>query len=134
MEYTIRKKGNYFVAYNKEKVSMGRINIATGKFIGATMCMLELTRHLEKYHKTLRTNEVNINLKLTFADKTISEDHLAEICQRVVETLMHECNHGNGIAPEDADTFTDEIVAICEDGLDVVKTIGTLGNGNIKTS
>ena len=47
----ILKKGNTFV-YIDEKGSRGSINISTGKFVGGTMCMMQLNEHLEKYKQT----------------------------------------------------------------------------------
>ena len=48
--FTIKKQGNYFVAFDKthKTVSYGRINIKTGKFTGDTRCMIELTNHWNK--------------------------------------------------------------------------------------
>ena len=48
--FTIKKQGNYFVAFDKthKTVTYGRINIKTGKFIGGTSCMIELKNHWNK--------------------------------------------------------------------------------------
>lgn len=58
----ILKKGNYFRAYatimNEENTrfsvgdEMGSISIITGKFVGATCCMVQLHEHLDLYNKT----------------------------------------------------------------------------------
>jgi len=56
----ILKKGNYFKAYCTEENEgntrfkigdyMGSISIKTENFIGATVCLIELTEHLDKYN------------------------------------------------------------------------------------
>jgi len=57
----ILKKGNYFKAYSTidneggttapAGTHLGTISITTGKFVGATACLLELTKKLENYKK-----------------------------------------------------------------------------------
>lgn len=53
----IKKQGNRFVYYNEKGQSMGSININTGKFIGATICSMQLYEHLEEYKKTPKFKE-----------------------------------------------------------------------------
>lgn len=48
----IVKRKNSFVYFNEEGTNMGSINIATGKFVGATLCMMKLYEHLEAYKQT----------------------------------------------------------------------------------
>ncbi len=54
----IKKQGNKFVYFNDKGDSMGSINITTGKFVGATVCSLELYNHLEEYKKTPKYIEI----------------------------------------------------------------------------
>lgn len=49
---SIKKAGNYFVAYDNEQKSMGRISITTGKFVGNTNALLLLNEHLDKFLKS----------------------------------------------------------------------------------
>lgn len=48
--FNIRKVGGNFVAFDKidKKRSYGRVSIKTGKFVGDTRCIIELTEHWEK--------------------------------------------------------------------------------------
>lgn len=48
--FNIKKKGNYFVAFDTEKkdVSYGKINIKTGECIGGTLCFDALREHWGK--------------------------------------------------------------------------------------
>lgn len=48
-EFDIRRKGNYFVAYDAKdkKKSYGKINLDTGKFTGDTRCLIILTEMQE---------------------------------------------------------------------------------------
>ena len=107
----ILKKGNRFVAYNNNNESLGSINIETEKFVGNTVCMVALINKLDAYNKAKKNDKIKINLELTFADKTISKNDIAEIVTKVVAALAHEVNCGNGLAPENADTYTEKIVA-----------------------
>lgn len=71
----ILKKGNYFVAYRDENdvntpdgvgmndrikigESLGRISIKTEKFVGNTICFIELSRHLDAHLK----NDPNLKM------------------------------------------------------------------------
>jgi hypothetical protein len=51
-EPKIKKQKNKFVYFNAEGTNMGSMDIATGKFVGATLCMMALYDHLEKYKET----------------------------------------------------------------------------------
>ena len=48
--FTVKKQGNYFVAFDKihKTVTYGRINIKTGKFTGDTRCLVELNKHWQE--------------------------------------------------------------------------------------
>lgn len=49
-EFKIKKQGNYFVAFDTvdTKRSYGKIAIKTGKFIGDTRCLVELSNYWDK--------------------------------------------------------------------------------------
>ena len=64
LKYTIMKilkKGNYFKAYSTidneggtiapSGSHLGTISITTGKFVGATACLLELNKKLDNHNK-----------------------------------------------------------------------------------
>lgn len=52
-QFKIKKQGGNFVAYDMvdPKRSYGKINIKTGRFVGATVCSLALYEHLEAYRQ-----------------------------------------------------------------------------------
>jgi hypothetical protein len=53
MEFNIKKQNGYFVAYDKvdTKKSYGKISLKTGKFVGNTDCLVELTNHYNQWKK-----------------------------------------------------------------------------------
>ena len=51
---------------------------------------------------------VTFTLELGFSDK-VSSDQLQEIARKVVDALKHECDAGNGLAPEESNAFTTNI-------------------------
>lgn len=57
----ILKKGNYFKAYNDKNEEVGSISIKTGKFVGATVCMLELSQKLDEYNNTIKIGDLVYN-------------------------------------------------------------------------
>ena len=66
MKHTIKKKGNMLVAYNEQGVSVGQISLKTGKFVGATSCMIDLHNAFEtmkpiKPIKEMRVYVVDLN-------------------------------------------------------------------------
>jgi uncharacterized protein YggL (DUF469 family) len=59
-------------------------------------------------------------LELKFSNKVSSDEELKEIAKKVVDALVHECNAGNGLAPEGSDGYTEKItVYSAELGVDV---------------
>ena len=48
----ILKRKNTFIYIDEDGNHMGSMNIATGKFIGATLCMMALYDHIEKHKQT----------------------------------------------------------------------------------
>ena len=53
MEFNIKKQNGHFVAYDlvDTKKSYGKISLKTGKFVGNTDCLIELTNHYNQWVK-----------------------------------------------------------------------------------
>jgi len=53
----------------------------------------------------------SIELKVTieFEDDISSDNELMEVAQNVRDALVHDCDNGVGLAPENSETFTKEI-------------------------
>ena len=51
MKFNIKKQNGHFVAYDliDTKKSYGKISLKTGKFVGNTNCLVELTNHYNKW-------------------------------------------------------------------------------------
>jgi hypothetical protein len=49
-KFNIKKRGDYFVAFDTEdnKKSYGKVSIKTGKFVGDTRCMIALTNYWDE--------------------------------------------------------------------------------------
>jgi hypothetical protein len=47
---------------------------------------------------------------LTFSGKVTSDDEIKETAFKIADALRHECDSGNGLAPEDSDSYTKEII------------------------
>lgn len=73
-KFNILKKGNSFVAYdiNDKTKRYGSISIKTGKFIGATLCMMVLKQHLTEYENKIPNKLVHDkkNGKVILTDKS----------------------------------------------------------------
>jgi hypothetical protein len=69
MKFKIVKKGKFFVAFDlvDKKRSYGKINMDTGKFVGDTRCLVELTQFQETYKQEI-VDEVLENIKKDVAD------------------------------------------------------------------
>lgn len=46
---------------------------------------------------------------LTFADKVGDDNDIKAMAFKIADALRHECDSGNGLAPENSETFTKEI-------------------------
>ena len=53
--------------------------------------------------------EHNFNLKIEFESKIYSDEEIKEIMGKIINALVHEVEAGNGLAPEEADTFTTKV-------------------------
>jgi hypothetical protein len=53
--------------------------------------------------------KINLNLEIEFADKIIGDVEIETIMKNVLNALISEVNSGNGIAPENIDTFTKSV-------------------------
>jgi hypothetical protein len=69
MKFKIVKKGKFFVAFDlvDKKRSYGKIHMDTGKFVGDTRCLVELTQFQETYKQEI-VDEVLENIKKDVAD------------------------------------------------------------------
>lgn len=56
---------------------------------------------------------IQFTVNITFADSITGDDEqIKEITNKIANALKHECDSGNGIAPDSSDTFTSEIQVI----------------------
>lgn len=46
---------------------------------------------------------------LTLSDKVSDDDAIKEMAFKIADALRHECDSGNGLAPEMSDAFTEKI-------------------------
>ena len=95
--FTIKKQGNYFVAFDKthKTVTYGRINIKTGKFTGDTRCLVELTNHWQEEVNDKEEafyNEVLQQIKVDVAegDLTALDELLRFIPRQNLEAYLPE--------------------------------------------
>ncbi|HUU89522.1 MAG TPA: hypothetical protein VMX17_17450 [Candidatus Glassbacteria bacterium] len=58
----------------------------------------------------MKTHEFKITL--TFADNVKGEEAIREMVEKIADALKHECESGNGLAPESSETYTEEIEVI----------------------
>lgn len=49
-------------------------------------------------------------VELEFEDKISQDQEIGEVAINILEALKHECDAGNGLAPEVSETFTRKIV------------------------
>lgn len=47
---------------------------------------------------------------LTLSDKVSDDEAIKEMAFKIADALRHECDSGNGLAPEKSDCYTEEIV------------------------
>lgn len=73
MKFEIKKVGNYFVAHDitDKKKTYGRINIQTGKFVGDTRCLVELSDFQTTYLETLNERVMD-EIKKDFESKDLT--------------------------------------------------------------
>jgi hypothetical protein len=69
MKFKIVKRGKWFEAFDlvDKKRSYGKIHMDTGKFVGDTRCLLELSQFQETYKQEI-VDEVLENIKKDVAD------------------------------------------------------------------
>lgn len=46
---------------------------------------------------------------LTLSDKVSDDEAIKEMAFKIADALRHECDSGNGLAPEMSDAFTEKI-------------------------
>lgn len=93
----IKKVGNTFVFINDDGIKMGTMNIETEKFVGATLCQMDLYFHITNYKKT---NLEYIKERLIKSEKELNslrnayfhflEQH--EELERLKTELEKKCN------------------------------------------
>lgn len=49
---------------------------------------------------------IDLNLKLKFESKIVSDEELQEVTSKVLDALVHEVDKGCGLAPDESDTYT----------------------------
>ena len=47
---------------------------------------------------------------LTLSEKVSDDDAIKEMAFKIADALRHECDSGNGLAPEKSDSYTKEII------------------------
>ena len=52
---------------------------------------------------------LNLEVSLTFYDDINDDNDIREIVKNVLKALVHECDAGIGIEPENSENFTTEI-------------------------
>lgn len=50
--------------------------------------------------------EQSFNVKVEFESKIVSDDEIKEIMKKMMSALIHEVDCGDGLAPDNSDTFT----------------------------
>lgn len=63
---------------------------------------------------------VIFTLALEFANKLSTDEEIKEVARKVVAALKHECDAGNGLAPDNSDTYTKSI-RVLNDAFEVNK-------------
>jgi hypothetical protein len=58
--------------------------------------------------------KVSFVVTIEFADKITGDGEIKEVAQNIADSLNHTVNHGNGLAPECASTFTTKIIVESE--------------------
>jgi hypothetical protein len=51
----------------------------------------------------------SFTVTLTLSDKVSDDDAIKEMAFKIADALRHECDSGNGLAPELSDSFTEKI-------------------------
>lgn len=46
---------------------------------------------------------------LTLSDKVSDDEAIKEMAYKIADALRHECDSGNGLAPDKSDAFTEKI-------------------------
>lgn len=56
----------------------------------------------------MANKEHSFTVNLTFSEK-VGKKKLEEIATKIADALRHECDSGNGLAPENSEAFTERI-------------------------
>lgn len=55
-------------------------------------------------------NSHTFTVTVILSDKVSDDEAIKEIAFKIADALRHECDSGNGLAPELSDAYTEEIV------------------------
>ena len=70
---------------------------------------------------------------LTLSDKISDDEAIKEMAWKIANALLHECDSGNGLAPEMSDAYTEKI-EVSNQFLSEATTIVDMSNPNSKIS
>jgi len=89
MEFNIKKQNGHFVAYDKvdTKKSYGKISLKTGKFVGNTDCLIELTNHYNQWVKENTYTPQLINL-IEMINGVVSQVHSYLVMSKEEESIQ----------------------------------------------
>lgn len=68
---------------------------------------------------------------LNFSGKVTSDDEIKEMALKIAQSLRHECDSGDGLAPSDSDSFTKEII-VSHDFVPGACTVVDMSGANTK--
>ncbi len=51
----------------------------------------------------------SFTVTLTLSEKLSDDDAIKEMAYKIADALRHECDSGNGLAPEKSDSYTEKI-------------------------
>jgi len=67
---------------------------------------------------------------LTLSDKVSDDDAIKEMAFKIADALRHECDSGNGLAPELSDSFTEKIEVSNQFLLEATTVVDMSGAGS----
>jgi hypothetical protein len=67
---------------------------------------------------------------LTLSDKVSDDDAIKEMAYKIADALRHECDSGNGLAPNLSDSFTEKIEVSNQFLLEATTVVDMSGAGS----
>ena len=101
--------------------SMGQISLKTGRFTGATACMLELDKEYKKLLKAKPCNKVTFTVEILFTDE-IKQHEVDIVTSNVLDGLVWQVD-GMGLAPDNSEAITSKITVVAENGTKLSKLL-----------